>query len=81
MIALQQLAAISAAQEDFDEAQRRSWHALAISASLRTRVLEAQILQDIAGFAAAQGMDEEAEAARQEAERVRQQWHAPAVAH
>jgi tetratricopeptide (TPR) repeat protein len=73
-LALKQLAAISAAHEDYDEAQRRAWHALAISANTRARVLEAQILQDIAGFATAQGMDEEAEAALQEAERVSQHW-------
>ncbi|MEI7770411.1 MAG: AAA family ATPase [Chloroflexales bacterium] len=59
-LALRQLAAISAAHDDYDEAERRAWHALAISASLRARALEAQILQDIARFATA----------RQEAERV-----------
>ncbi len=73
-LALTQLAAISAAHEDYDEALRRAWHALAISANMRARVLEAHILRDIAGFAMAQGMDEEAEAARQEAERVIQHW-------
>jgi len=73
-LALTQLAAISAAHEDYDEALRRAWHALAISANMRARVLEAHILHDIARFAMAQGMDEEAEAARQEAERVIHHW-------
>jgi hypothetical protein len=72
-LALRQIAAISAAVCNYDDAQRRTWHALTISGNIRARVLEAQLLQDIADFAAAQGLDEEAEAAHLEAERVRDQ--------
>jgi hypothetical protein len=45
-----------------------------MSSSIGARALEARILLDIAGIAEAQGLDEEAEAARQEAERARGAW-------
>lgn len=69
--ALRELAALSAQRGDFGEAQRWAWHALAICTNTRARALELDILTDLAAYATAQGQDEEAEAARQEAERVR----------
>lgn len=70
-IILRQFAAISAYQDEYDEAQRRSLHALTISSNMRMRMFEVQIWHDIARFATAQGLDDEAAAARHEAERLR----------
>ncbi len=70
-IILRQFAAISAAQDEYDEALRRAMHALTISSNMRIRMLEVQIWHDIARFATAQGLDDDAAAARHEAERLR----------
>ena len=70
-LALRQLAAISAAGGDYAAATRDAHYALAISAGARARMLEAQLWDDMAYYANAQGLEEEATAARLEAERAR----------
>ncbi|NTU80361.1 MAG: hypothetical protein HGA45_13455, partial [Chloroflexales bacterium] len=71
---LRLLAAISAAQGAYGEAERAAQLAATYSAGARARALEVQIWEDLAGYAADQGLDQAAEEARQEAERLRRHW-------
>lgn len=72
--ALRLLAAVSAARRNYPEAERQAYLAASFSAAARIRALEVQIWEDLAGYAADQGLDEAAEEARQEAERLRRHW-------
>lgn len=70
-LALRQIAAISAARGDYAAAERDAHYALAISAGARARAQEAEIWDELAVYAEAQGLHEEAAAARNEARRLR----------
>ncbi len=72
--ALRLLGAIRAAQGDYIGAEGDAHLAATYSAAARLRALEVQIWEDLAGYAAAQGLDEAADEARQEAERLRRHW-------
>jgi tetratricopeptide (TPR) repeat protein len=81
--ALRLLAAVSAARGDYASAERDAHHALVISAGARAWKLEAQLWEDMAAMAQAQGNDEDVTAARHEVERLqRLRWDdaAPAEA-
>ncbi|WP_165774719.1 AAA and adenylate/guanylate cyclase domain-containing protein [Candidatus Viridilinea mediisalina] len=69
--ALRLLAAMSAAAGDLLTAERDAHYAVTISARAGARLLEAQIWADIADYFAAQGQNEAAVGAREEAARVR----------
>jgi class 3 adenylate cyclase/tetratricopeptide (TPR) repeat protein len=73
-LAMHQMSAIFHAQGSLVEAQRVAILAQAMSVSIGARALEARILLDIGDIAEALGLEEEAEAARQEAERARGVW-------
>ena len=77
--ALRLLAAINAARGAFAEAERDAQLAATYCASARARALEVQIWEDLAGYATAQGLDEAADEARQEAERLRRHWRSEAT--
>jgi ATP/maltotriose-dependent transcriptional regulator MalT len=72
--ALRLMAALGAAHGDYGAAERHAHHALAISANVQARGLEAQLWEDLAGLAFAQGHADEAAAARLEVERLRRPW-------
>ncbi len=72
--ALRLLAAIHAARGAFVEAERNAQLAATYCAGARARALEVQIWEDLARYATAQGLEQGAEDARQEAERLRRQW-------
>jgi ATP/maltotriose-dependent transcriptional regulator MalT len=72
--ALRLMAALDAARGDYAAAERHAHHALAISANVQARELEAQLWEDLAGLALVQGHAEEAAAARLEGERLRRPW-------
>lgn len=78
-LALRLIAAVAAARGDYAAAGRDAYYGLAISAGARARAMEATLWEDVAAYAAAQGQQEEARAARQQAERARRQRSSAAV--
>jgi class 3 adenylate cyclase/tetratricopeptide (TPR) repeat protein len=69
--ALRLMAHVSADRGDYGAAGRDAHYALAIGAGAGARALEAELWDDVATYAAAQGQHEEAAAAHQEAQRAR----------
>lgn len=68
--ALRLLAGVSAAHGNYSEAERDAHLAVTFAAGARARGLEMRIWQDLAAYAEAQGLADDAAEARQEAERL-----------